>query len=72
METRKLSLQEMEVTEGGSKVLDCISQVTGGMGVLWGTAAALAFRSNPVGWALIGLSAISFAAGVASNPGACD
>jgi len=39
---------------------------------LWGTAAALAFGSNPIGWALLGLSAISLGAGFASNPDACE
>lgn len=72
METKQLSFQEMEIVNGGSNVLDCISQVAGGMGVLWGTAAAVAFGSNPIGWAIIGIGAVGLAAGIASNPGACD
>jgi len=69
---KKMSFKEMEEVQGGSKLLDCVSQVTGGMGLLWGTAAAIAFGSNPIGWALIGLTAIGTAASMATNPGACD
>jgi hypothetical protein len=69
---KELSFEKMEKVQGGSNLLDCVSQVTGGMGILWGTAAAIALGSNPIGWALIGLTAIGTAASMATNPGACD
>lgn len=69
---QELSFKKMEDLQGGSNLLDCISQVTGGMGLLWGTAAAIVFGSNPIGWALLGMAAIGTAASMATNPGACD
>ena len=45
----ELSFEKMEEVNVGSDLFDCVSQVTGGMGILWGTAVAIAFGSNPIG-----------------------
>jgi hypothetical protein len=71
---KTLSLEQMEVIQGGNfkKTLSCISQVSGGMGALSGVAAILALGTNPIGWGIFALGAISLIAGVASDPTACD
>ncbi|MFH0843535.1 MAG: hypothetical protein V1903_13075 [Bacteroidota bacterium] len=69
---KTLTIEQMERINGGVRVLSCISQVTGGMGVLAGIAAGLAFATNPVGWGILILGGISLIAGVASDPTACD
>ena len=71
---KTLTIEQMERIEGGSlrKALSCISQVAGGMGTLAGIAAVLAFTTNPVGLVILGLGALSLAAGMASDPTACD
>jgi len=71
---KTLSIDQMEITLAGNmkRTLACISQVAGGMGALAGVAAALTFATNPVGWGILILGAISLAAGAASDPTACD
>ena len=71
---KTLTIEQMEITEGGSmkRTLSCISQVAGGMGFLAGAAAALTFATNPIGWGVLILGAVSLAAGAASDPTACD
>jgi hypothetical protein len=71
---KTLNFDELVLIQGGSitKVLSCASQVTGGMGTLASVAAILTFGTNPIGWAILGLSVISLAAGAASDPTACD
>ncbi len=56
----------------GSDVLDCISQVASGMSLLGSVAAIGIFAMTPIGWGILGLSAIGFAAALVSNPTACD
>jgi hypothetical protein len=68
---KTLNFEQMEFVHGG-RFLACFSQVTGGMGTLAGIAAALTFASNPIGLIILGLGALSLAAGVASDPSACD
>ena len=67
---KKLSLEQMEKTQAG-KFLSCFSQVTGGMGTLWGAAAIMAFGVTPVGWMIFGLGALSLAASAIADPYAC-
>jgi hypothetical protein len=71
---KTLTLEQMEAVNGGSmkKMLSCVSQVAGGMGTLAGVAALLAFGSNPIGLSIFILGALSFGAGAASDPTACD
>jgi len=71
---KTLTIEQMENVVGGSfkRVFACVSQVSGGMSVLAGFAAALAFASNPVGWGILVLGGISLVTGVASDPTACD
>jgi hypothetical protein len=71
---KTLNYEQMETTLAGNmkRTLACISQVAGGMGALAGVAAALTFATNPVGWGILILGAISLAAGAASDPTACD
>lgn len=71
---KELTLEQMENLQpgGGSRFWSCVSSVTGGMGVLGGLAAIGIYAMTPVGWGLLALSAISLAAGVISDPTACD
>jgi hypothetical protein len=71
---KTLNLEQMEGVKAGSlkSALSCVSQVTGGMGTLGGVAAILTFGTNPIGWGIFALGAISLIAGVASDPTACD
>lgn len=70
---KKLTLEQMETLgPGGNKLLDCVSQVTSGMSLLGSLAAIGIFTMTPIGWGILGLSAIGFAAAVISNPTACD
>jgi hypothetical protein len=70
---KELTLEQMETLQpGGSKVLDCVSQIASGMSLLGGLAAIGIFAITPVGWGLLALSAVGFVASVASNPTACD
>jgi len=70
---KELTLEQMETLQpGGSKLLDCVSQVTSGMSLLGGLAAIGIYTLTPVGWGLLALSAVGFIAAVASNPSACD
>jgi short subunit fatty acids transporter len=71
---KTLSVYQMEITYAGSlkRVLSCISQVTGGMSAIAGIAAALAFTTTPIGWGILLVGGISLAAGIASDPTACD
>ncbi len=69
---KELNDGQMEQVIGDSKFWSCLSQVTGGMGVLASVAAIGIFAMTPVGWGVFALSAISLAAGVAADPTACD
>jgi len=71
---KTLTIDQMEITLAGNmkRSLACISQVAGGMGFLAGAAAALTFATNPIGWGILILGAVSLAAGAASDPTACD
>jgi hypothetical protein len=71
---KTLNFEQMEGLSAGSlrSALSCVSQVTGGMGTLGGIAAILAFGTNPIGWGIFALGAISLLAGTASDPTACD
>jgi len=66
METKKLSLQEMEMVQGGN-MLDCLAQGVSGAGVIIAVAAA----TNPLGWAFVGIAAVGFGLSYAANPDAC-
>ena len=71
---KTLNFEQMEMVQAGGlkKTLACISQVAGGMDVLWSAAAILAFGLTPVGLLLFGFGAVSLLAGAASDPTACD
>jgi hypothetical protein len=71
---KTLSFEQMEEISAGlfRRFLSCASQVTGGIGTLASVAALLTFGSNPIGWAILGLGAISLITGTASDPTACD
>jgi hypothetical protein len=71
---KTLNFEQMELVQAGSlrKTLSCISQVAGGMDVLWSTAAALALGFTPVGMIVLGFGLVSLIAGGASDPTACD
>jgi hypothetical protein len=71
---KTLSFEQMESVHGGTlkQVLSCVSQVTGGMGMLAGAAAILTFGTNPIGWGIFLLGGISLITGAASDPTACD
>lgn len=68
---KKLNLNKMEKVQGGS-IFGCIANAGSAGTVLWGTAAAIAFGSNPVGWAVIAAGAVFTAAAWADNPDACS
>jgi hypothetical protein len=68
---KTLNYEQMEFVYGG-KFLSCLSQVAGGMSTLAGIAAALTFAITPIGVGIFVLGAISLAAGMASDPTACD
>lgn len=69
---KELTFERMEEVNGGSNLLDCISQTASGMDLLFAAGAMLAFGSNPIGWIGLGLGAISFTASMISNSTACD
>ena len=71
---KTLSIEQMYAVKAGSlrKLLSCISQASGGVGTLAGVASILAFGTNPIGWGILALGAISLVTGVASDPTACD
>jgi hypothetical protein len=71
---KTLTIEQMEFVYGGSlrQFLSCVSQVAGGMSTLAGIAAALTFAITPIGVGIFVLGAISLAAGMASDPTACD
>jgi hypothetical protein len=68
---KELNYYQMEQVTGG-KILACVSQVAGGIGVLGFVAAIGIYATTPLGWGLFAISAISLVAGVASDPTACD
>ena len=70
METRKLSFNEMELIEGGSRrsMWDCLGTAFSGVGLLMGAAAA----SGPAGWLGVGIGAIGFGIYVGLNPDVCE
>lgn len=63
---------EMETVNAGSSAFACISQVTGGMGMLMTIAAVGTFAIGPIGWMAFGLGAISLVSGAIADPSACD
>ncbi len=68
---KELNFDQMEdVYAGGAAA--CISQVAGGMGVLWTLAAIGSFAIGPIGWITLGFSAVSLISGVIADPTACD
>ena len=71
---KTLNFEQMEMVQAGGlkKTLACISQVRGGMDVLWSTAAMIALGFSPIGLMVLGLGVISLVAGAASDPTACD
>lgn len=69
---KELNYDQMEQVSGDLKFWSCLSQVTGGIGVLGTVAAIGIFAMTPIGWGAFALSAISLVAGVASDPTACD
>lgn len=69
---KNLSFEQMEELNGGSNLLDCISQTAGGMDILFSAGALLAFGATPVGWICLGFGAIGLTASLLSNPYACD
>ena len=71
---KTLNFEQMEMVQAGGlkKTLACISQVAGGMDVLWSAAAILAFGLTPISVILLSFGAISLISGAASDPTACD
>ena len=72
---KELSIEQLELLNGGGfrKTMSCISQVIGGMGTLAGYAAmGTIVAATPIGWALLIAGAASLAAGLLSDPSACD
>ncbi|MCR5697557.1 MAG: hypothetical protein K6G73_11360 [Marinilabiliaceae bacterium] len=69
---KKLTEEDLQDLNGAFGVASCIGQVAGGMGTIGGLAAALAFGSNPIGWTILGLGAISLAAGFIADPWGCE
>lgn len=67
---KKMEIEQMEIVSGGIKdVKGCVSNVTSGMGLLWSAVAVSCFATNPVGWVILGVSAISYAT---ADHTACD
>ena len=71
---KTLTLNQMENITAGSlkKTLTCVSQVAGGMDVLWSAAAVITFGATPVGLIILGFGVASFIASAVADPNACD
>ena len=71
---KTLTLNQMENVHAGTlkKALACVSQTAGGVSILFTLAAIGSFAIGPVGWLAFGAGALSFLAGAAADPSACD
>ena len=69
---KKLTEEDLQDLNGAWNVWSCVSQGAGGIGVIGGLAAGLAFASNPVGWVLLGISAVDLVASYISDPYGCE
>ncbi len=67
---KKIEIEQMECIEGGFKYnRGCISNVASGMSLLWSAVFVIGAATNPIGWTILGLSAIGY---VAADHTACD
>ena len=69
---KKLSIDQMESLNGGSKFLSCTAQVAGGMGWLATAASIGIWALGPVGWFAFGVGTLALAADIIADPTACD
>jgi hypothetical protein len=68
---KTLNFEQMESVTGSKFRWSCLGQVASGMEIL-GSVALLLTASNPIGWGILAVGAIGFAATGISDPYACD